>query len=653
MCGISAVVAFSSASQDTAGRNVKRMHDLVPHRGPDGEGFWAVDGEFRPKPVVSSGELSGLRGTRVALGFRWLVVQDASPLAAQPMTTADGHIAIVFNGEIYNFVELRRELEALGHVFRTNSDTEVIVAAYEEWDVDAFRRFNGMWALLIVDTVRRRVVGSRDRFGIRPLFWARDKGGWYFASEAKQIAAVIGALPNPRYIRDYLEQGSIHHFDQQTFFRDIETVPPASYFVFDLDRDEECLKPHRYWEIEQHTGISAGITLSEASIELERLLRSAVCLVLRTEAVTGSFLSGGLDSSVLTAIMAEVDARKLGTYSIVFPGTEYRAFDESRYIDDFVAEHNSVNARTTIDASWIRESLTAVTRAHEEPLIASAQMAQYRAFELARQCGVRVVIDGQGADELLAGYPFHEWIMWRSRFASGNLLDALREARLLAHKFHLGSLALVKHLAGPTARRLGLRRRRYPFVRSEWFDNVAGIEAADTVEAHGSRERGNDHSAIGETIFRDLKSYRLRPILLNGDRTGMAHSIESRLPYLDHRVVEFALSLPAAVKVGFGERKRVLREVAKSRIPQSMLDRTDKMGFVTPEPLWLRRELRDDVRAAVSRLDDVPYIDRARARAFVEAFEAGEHDDFRAVWRLYALPAWLEEFGLMGGASNG
>ena len=629
------------------------MHDLVPHRGPDGEGFWAVDGDLRPKPCISGGELRGLRGTRVALGFRWLVVQDSSPMAAQPMTTPDGRIAVVFNGEIYNFVELRRELEALGHVFRTNSDTEVLVAAYEEWDVDAFRRFNGMWALLIVDTIRRRVVGSRDRFGIRPLFRARHKGAWYFASEAKQIAAVIDAAPNPRYIRDYLKHGSIQHFDQQTFFQGIETVPPACYFVFDLDRDEDTFRTNRYWEIEQHSSVNDGMTLNEASVELERLLSSAVTLMLRTGAVTGSFLSGGLDSSVLTAIMGEVDARKLGTYSLVFPGHEYRAFDESRYIDDFVAEHNSMNARTTIDVAWVRDSLTAVTRTHEEPLIASAQMAQYRAFELARQCGARVVLDGQGADELLAGYPFHEWIMWRSRLGSGKLLDAFAEARMLGKKFHLGPLALAKnYLLRPGATRLGLTGRKYPFVRSDWFDGVDGIEEADAAERLGALEQGNDHSPIGETIFRDLKSYRLRPILLNGDRTGMAHSIESRLPYLDHRVVEFALSLPAAVRVGFGERKRVLREVAKSRLPQSMLNRTDKMGFVTPEPLWLRGELRDDVRAAVSRLDEVPYIDRPRARAFVEAFEAGEHDDFRAVWRLYALPAWLEEFGLMGGASH-
>jgi asparagine synthase (glutamine-hydrolysing) len=262
----------------------------------------------------------------------------------------------------------------------------------------------------------------------------------------------------------------------------------------------------------------------------------------------------------------------------------------------------------------VREKLRAITWTHEEPLVASAQIAQHRAFQLVAERGARVVIDGQGSDEILAGYPEHELMHWRERVLRGHWLAGAREARVLSRKF--GKRLLLRGLLrGP-------------------------VRGAD---------KGNDPSSVAQEVYQDLKYRRLRAILHNADRNGMAHSIESRVPYLDHRVVECALRTPPDLKVGFGERKRVLRAVAKGRIPQSYLDRRDKMGFVTPEPLWLRGELANDVDRTLAdeRLRNVPYFDLDRARIAAKAFREGKHRHFRAVWRSYAFPAWLEAYGLL------
>ena len=630
MCGISAILAFDDGTRRTASADLLRMHAVAGHRGPDGEGFLTVGCDFtvrRAEPPTAAPATPA----RVALGFRWLVVQDAAAAAAQPMGSADGGKWLVFNGEIYNYLELRDELRAAGREFHTESDAEVILAAYDAWGTDCFRRFNGMWALVLADVPARRVIVSRDRFGIRPLFWVRRGTGFAFASEAKQLLEILPSVRmNERYVTRYLDRGSLHHRDQETFFEGVHTVPPASFAVIGMDGPAAALRFETYWDAADFSSQGAAGRESRAD-EFGALLSDAVAKTLRTPAVTVSFLSGGLDSSVATALMREVrpEAAHFETCSIVFP--ENPGADESRFIDDFVSMHHCRSARATIDARYVRENLDAVTWTHEEPLVASAQIAQYRAFQLVRERGARVVIDGQGSDEVLAGYPEHEIQAWQERMARGRWGSGLREGRILARKFGVRALLVA------AARRSGIRRSRYDFLRVA-SPNVR-LEPPPT----------GDPSWIARQTVDDLKSMRLRPILLNGDRNGMAHSIESRLPYLDHRVVEFALKTPAAMKVGFGERKRLLREVARGRVPQSYLDRRDKMGFITPEPDWLRGELAADVRAAVGdpKLRDVPLVDRRRAAAFVEKFFDGSHRDFRAVWRLYAFRRWLAVYRLL------
>jgi asparagine synthase (glutamine-hydrolysing) len=648
MCGISVILALRSAETSRLGTEILKMHSVAEHRGPDGDAFLEVRRDGTARRADTIGDVADA----AAVGaFRWLVVQDASPAASQPMPSHDGRTWLLFNGEVYNYVELGAELRELGHRFETGSDTEVILAAYAQWGTRCFARFNGMWAVVLFDSVRRRVVVSRDPLGIRPLFYARDRGRLLFASEVKQILAVkASAQPHEHYVRHYLETGTLMHFDQATFFDGVSTVPPATFVEIDLDGEGD-LAFQPYWRLRDfQSGNGDRRDERETRAHFEHLLQASVRRMRRTRAPAGTFLSGGLDSSVLTALIAEEERATLPSFSIVFDRSRYGAFDESAYIDDFVAQHGVRNERATLSPSWIRENIAAVTRAHEEPLVATAQMAQYRAFQLAREHGARVIYDGQGSDELLAGYPEHEWIRWRSRVAHGQFVRAAAEARILRRKYRVSLYEIfVRRLLRQPLRRAaddrGWFRKSYGFIRGTASANVALLRAREA-ERLIARDRGARSTAIAREIYRDLTYYLLRPSLLNGDRVGMAHSIESRLPYLDLELVQFVAGVPDDMHVGFGERKKLLRAAAAGRVPKSILDRRDKMGFVTPESEWLRTDLMDDVRSAVSdpRLRSAGIIDQAAALRFVEDYRNGTHRDFRAVWRLYALPAWLDAF---------
>lgn len=650
MCGISGIFECSERGSELLLRDLATMHAAIPHRGPDGEGFALFDAALQPHRLKAAG--ADEMAARGAFAFRWLHVQDPSPAAAQPMSSRDGRKWLVFNGEIYNELELRDELGRAGVTFRSRSDAEVILAAYEMWGTACFARFIGMWSLLLADLDRRALIGSRDRFGIRPFFYARLSDRIVFASEIKQIVPLLSRRRiNDHYLHTFLRQGTVNHYDQETFFADVHTVPPATHFTLEFDHPRREIDFVRYWDVPQ----AGPLPDTEESLrELERRLCQSVAFTLRTPATTASFLSGGLDSSLLTALMREVEprSRNFETYSLVFDRKRYAAFDESPYIDDFVARHGVRNLSTTFDAAWMRDHIADVTRTQEEPLVASALMAQWRLCQLAGERGARVVLDGQGADEIFAGYPHHEWMAWHDRLSAFDV-SAFREAGILASKYHLSvSRLLLQKLLAPAAKavidRFGFERRRYPFIDDSYFKTCDAYQRSRRVDRAIARSDTGATSSLGRLVVHDVRSFGLRPILLHGDRAGMAHSIETRVPYLDHRVVEMALMLPPGLKVGFGERKRALRSIAKSRLPDSILARTDKMGFVTPEPLWLRGELREDMRATGTdaRLAALRQINAGAVSDFISGFLSGQHDDSRAVWRLWALARWAEVFDM-------
>ena len=397
MCGISAIINFSDASREKTARDLARMHGAIAHRGRDGDGFLLVDETLDAHRSEDLAPLAAAVPTpKAGLAFRWLAIQDRDRRSLQPMTL-DGRVWLTFNGEVYNFVELRAELASMGVSFSTEGDTEVILAAYRKWGIDCLSRFHGMWAMLIVDLDRRQMIGSRDRFGIKPLFYRIEPGRILFSSELKGLLAVSEARINDRYLYEFLH-GHRGHLSDETYYRDLFSVPAASHFAIDLDAPvPEAVRFESWWDLSRLAAEKrTGISLDEATAELEPLLQRAVSEHIRAKVKVGNLISGGLDSSMLTALVRRLDAEPHESYSTVFDRSVYAQFDESNYVDDFVRETGVANHRATFDPAWIRTNTAPLTRTQEEPLIATTLFAQYRVFQTAKEHGATVVLDGQG-----------------------------------------------------------------------------------------------------------------------------------------------------------------------------------------------------------------------------------------------------------------
>ena len=407
MCGIS-ILLDSSGSPRLVQRLIA-MHAVIRHRGPDGEGF-LVEGNGKVTLAGAAAQLHHASPPRLGFAFRRLKICDLTEAAAQPMGSADGKTWLVFNGEIYNFRELRRELEAGGRTFRSYGDTEVVLAAYEKWGEDCFARLDGMWAIAVVDLRRNRLVVSRDRFGIKPLFWTMGgHGAILFGSEIKQLLAAAdgGAAPrsNRPLVSMYL-QGRRYPALEETFFEGIRAVPPATWGEVDLSLPAEPrFRP--YWNLADFTAEGNTLTYDESVSRAEDLLARAVGTHRYADVKVGALLSGGLDSSTLIALAHRNGAPKLPTYSLGFrdaaPG-----FCEMRYVDAMARRDRIENHETTFDASWIEANTDRILWTLEEPPLAMPAFAQFRLFELCAQEGAIVVLDGQGSDEITGGYAYYQ-----------------------------------------------------------------------------------------------------------------------------------------------------------------------------------------------------------------------------------------------------
>jgi asparagine synthase (glutamine-hydrolysing) len=636
MCGISAIV-------DPSGRpglveELLAMHASIPHRGPDGEGFCVVAGDGRVVDASSAEELRARAGNapRAGFAFRWLQIQDRDPASAQPMASEDGAVRLLFNGEIYNFRELRKELASLGRAFRTRSDTEVVLAAYERWGDGMFARLEGMWAIVVLDSRTRSVIVSRDRFGIKPLFLHRDGARLRFASEVKQLlSAGVPAVANRAAVAGFI-RGRRPQPPESTFFDAISAQPPATFARIALE-DERPPAFVSYWTLPEAPPASGALALDAATDRLDALLAASVSDHLVAAVPVGILVSGGLDSSLVAAMSAPHFAargERADGYSMI-PQDAARHLDEGAYIDRVIQAYGLTGHTTRLAPAGLKERIAAITRVQEEPVAGFAAAAQFAVFELAAHHGSRVVLDGQGADELFAGYPRHQVAylgeLARSKAITGASLGAasmvLRD-RGFARDLWRGALA-------PRARRMmGARDVPIDFLRSP----------------HDVAPRGEGATTLDATLRADVLRGNLRAVLALTDRNSMAHSIEARVPYVHRPLVEFAFSLPAALKVGAGLRKRVLRAVGARYLPREIAARRDRIGFGAPGPQWLAADFAPELRALADSptYRDAATVDRETLRAYVDALLAGRHRDAGAIWRLYAVDQWAREYAVAG-----
>jgi len=646
------------------------MLDTIRHRGPDDEGWAAFGGaDFAATcgggadtpaacysaalPYVPVSGASVPTNAILALGHRRLAILDVSPGGHQPMSYGDGRYWIVFNGEIYNHLELRRELESSGHRFASRSDTEVLLAAYAEWGQACLTRLEGMFAFVLVDRVDATLFAGRDRFGIKPLYyWLAPDRTLAFASEIKQFTVLPGwrAMINGQRVYDFLAWGILDHTDE-TMFRGVYQLRPGTSVRVDLRGPlavgpEGRLESRKWYRL---TGSPFAGGLEEAAAHFRERFEAAVRAHLRADVPVGSCLSGGLDSSSIVCVMNDLLRREgvKGRQHAFSSCSAIARFDEREYVEQ-VARHTGIEAHYVYpDLGRLFDQLDRITWHQDEPFGSTSIFAQWSVFALAAESGVKVMLDGQGADEQLAGYQGYHGALYASLFRQLRWISLWREIRAARQVHGHGPLWAIKYLADallPAALRYPLRAMVGKETASPaWLD----LQRLGAVPGDPMRGEAGSALSIGELSYRQLTRTNLQMLLHWEDRDSMAHSIEARVPFLDHKLVEFVLGLPDACKIHRGVTKRVLREGLRGVLPEAIRTRMSKLGFSTPEEHWMRKEAPETFRQAVQHAVAASQgVLRPEALRLAGDVLAGRRPFDFTIWRMISFARWLQQFGV-------
>ena len=641
MCGIAGVISCRG-SLDAA--VVKEMTDLVTYRGPDDEGFacWGNVKNTASLPAqkfVSNSVQLGSAGNDLAvvLGHRRLSILDLSATGHQPMST-NGRFWIVFNGEIYNYKELRTELQAMGKAFVSTSDTEVILSAYATWGEACLNRFNGMWAFAIYDSFHHSLFASRDRFGVKPFYYAVAGDRVAFASEIKQLrAAGFGTgRADKRRVAEFLHYGIVNE-SSHTLFEGIRQLLPGHALRWRIADGPERIDVFRYYapDFNRQMGSNGGFSLDEHRERFDFLLRDAVRLRLRSDVPVGVALSGGLDSSSVAMLaskqLREHSASPLKTFTSCF---EDKRYDEWEFASSIVKASGAQPYQVFPDMDRIWEEMARLAWHQDEPFRTSSVYAEWNVMRLAHQNDIKVLLQGQGADEVLVGYHRHIPDFLGALVRSGHVLAALREYQAL--------------------RRTGvLTASDSPFrVWAKILRSSAGVAlfrespvGAMFRPEYRTIDREPPSRCFQQTLFTEIFGY-LQSLLRHGDRNSMAFSVESRLPFLDYRLVELFLKMPGIYKLRDGWTKPFAREAMRNLMPENVRLRVTKLGFATPEPVWYRtamESLRQSLLASDAPIQN--WIDRAQLSDWL-GDQAVQRQSGSTLWRIFSVNMWMKIFAL-------
>ena len=636
MCGISGLVTNDQAASL---RRCAHTMACLDHRGPDARGWLTANADTvhmgRGLPPTYDAPL-------VVLHTRLSII-DLSDAGVQPMATADGRYWIAYNGEIYNYRELAKELECLGHTMRTHSDTEVLLEAWAEWGPAALTKFVGMFAFAIYDAVRHELTLARDPFGMKPLYFVRLPGALAFASEIKALLGLPGVSrrANPQRLFDYLRFGLTDH-GPETMFQAIEQVPQGHFITLPIDTPTAG-KAEQYWTLEP--GEDPGLSIDEAAKRLREMFFESVKLHLRSDVPVGAALSGGLDSSAVVMAMRELEGPALDIHTFSYIADDPQ-LGEERWVEMVGAASGAVLHKVRLEPEELTMDLDALIACQDEPFASTSIYAQYRVFKAARAAGITVMLDGQGADELLAGYRPFVAARMASSIRSGNLRAAAQLAtaatrgpgestsRILLQS---GGFLMPWRFEGPLRQLVGADLVP-KWMNRVWFDRQ-GVTAATPWLADGP-------NYLCSALQRSVVETSLPMLLRYEDRNSMAHSVESRLPFLTPALAEFIISLPENYLVADdGTLKSVFRKAMAGVVPAPILARKDKIGFATPERTWLR-ELTPWVNTVLNSniANEIPILDMRRVkRAWEHVLEQNSYDESPA-WRWVNLIKWVERF---------
>ncbi len=608
MCGISGFYSEKIGEQEGE-TLLRKMAATTHHRGPDLTGIKAIP------PVY--------------LAHNRLSIIDLSPGGNQPMNHFG--LEIVFNGEIYNYLEIRKELEGLGHHFSSSSDTEVILASYKQWGGECVQRFMGMWAFAIWDVATKTLFCSRDRFGIKPFNYIYKDGEFYFASEYKplKLSPHFSSELNTAQVSRALQLGWLVYRDE-SFFKCIHVLPPAHNLIFKQGK----LEVKRYWDIDFSKKVNGSF--EEKRERFRALFDDSIRLHLRSDVPVAATLSGGIDSSAIVSKVATMYPDQLfKTFSIYYEGKD--SVDERPFVNEVINKYkNSLQPfYYSPGEKEIAEQFHNAVHHSDVPVTGSSFFSQYFVMQSIAAQKIKVVLSGQGADDYLGGY-MHSFyrlfadLMRKMRF--GKLITEMGAHRRMqdftgGKMFDLTSKSLLSGMMGEESLYRTEYNRYFPFLSKE-----AGSVDLDN--------KGD--SKLNAFLYQLMFMSSLPTLLHYEDRNSMAFSIESRVPFLDHRMVEYGFALSNEDKIKKGVTKHILREAAKDVLPEAIYKRKDKKGFVTPgEVKWLRGPLKYLLDDDLGRLE---MIDQAKASAVVDAFRKGENRNANLVWRLASLNYWVKNF---------
>jgi asparagine synthase (glutamine-hydrolysing) len=611
MCGIAGIVSRHPTITGSTSVVLKAMTDALVHRGPEGEGFWI-----------------NKEGT-VALGHRRLKIIDLSDRAAQPMHFEDRY-SITYNGEIYNYPELKKELALKNYVFKTDSDTEVILAAYSFWRQECLSHFDGMFSFAIWDREEEVLFCARDRFGEKPFYFAAENDTFSFASEMKALwAAGAPKKIQKSQLLNYIALGLVQNVARPdlTFFENIYSLQPGHFLILRLRNFD--IQIVNYWDIDKET-TENGIPEKDAIDKFSFLLNRSVQRRLRSDVTLGVSLSGGLDSSSIVSLISSIQKKtgklqELEAFSAVFPGFEK---DESDYIAKMVQKFPINSQKTTPDSDDLFRDFDKLVYHQEEPFQSLSIYAQYKVYELAKHHGVKVLLDGQGADESLAGYhKYYPWY-WQELIRS-NRESATEERRAAAELGYRISFGIKNKFASfmPSLAARILEKRA--------FRQLSGNRFIDD-----DFKSGFDKIALSKPVVRKLNDILyfhttqlgLQELLRYADRNSMAHGREVRLPFLDHELIQFVFSLPAHFKIRNGWTKWILRSSMEHQLPEQIAWRKEKVGFEPPQKQWmLDKRMKEKIMESRKLLTKEKILKPAVLREPITANDAHENGngDFR------------------------
>jgi asparagine synthase (glutamine-hydrolysing) len=613
MCGICGIIDLRAESVIES--RLLKMMNAMKHRGPDDEGLFTYK--------------------NIGLGFVRLSILDLSMAGHQPMFSNDGRYSIIFNGEIYNYLELKSELQTLGYSFRTGTDTEVLLSAYIQWGESCLDHLSGMWAFAIYDKSREKLFIARDRFGIKPLYFIHTDDFFAFASEIPPLLSLLSGKPEPDYqvIFDYLV---FNRTDQteNTFFLEIKKLQHSHFLTIRLDN----LKPfeirnQKWYNLRDCIRDSKGFSHPSEFLDL---FTSSIKLHLRSDVPVGVCLSGGLDSSsIVSLLLKRFNLSEIQTFSAVY--SKGQRGDESEYISEFGPLLKNMYYITP-SADSLLHDLTTFTRAHAEPIPSTSPYAQFKVMELAKG-KVVVTLDGQGADEELAGYHYFFGFYFKELLRKWKFRHFLREAYLYVrnHKSSYGLKSLIFFFLPKKFKTLSrIKDKSYldkHFVRQYWKnDKVSG-------NLYSSR-------TLNDALI-DHFEFKLEHLLKWEDRNSMWFSIEARVPFLDHRLVEKILATDSNMIIHDGTTKFILREAFTGILPEKIRLRSDKIGFGTPQDEWFRTQEWETLISAIlcsASFRQRGIIDPDKALAQFKKHRKGEMNCSNEIWKWIHLELWFREF---------